>query len=770
MNKQIVDDFSTALLNMGLEHIYVLEAGLMDDYPFLDGVYLGFSDGSFSGFWGWEPDPDWDSTTRPWYIDAVAARGATVITKPYVSRATEGLVTAVARDLGDVNGLNVVMATDIHLWYIMDLIGQIDVVGGGYMFLIAETGEILTHPEPTLLPTLYEFHNISAIIGYAELLDRFIAGEDVIRHVNYYGVPSYFISHVLSAVGWRLITVIPAVAVSAPLWRTLWAVMLTIVLVLAVVMTFSFIFLKRTFVNPLEVREELLSIGYQAAKTLLKPDASDGMDTLMQGAEIIGNFLGVDRAQIWNRDTIDGELVYILKYEWVSELGSKKKDYPVGFYFPYSAASDWFDEITQEKKINCLVSDLHPAIKESYKDYGVLSTAIVPIFIEGELFGFFSVQDYKREYVFNSYEMELIESASLMLNSVFNRLEQDANLVYRQKLLQTVNQVALALLSVENDWEIEDALADSMKMMGQCINADGIHLLRCGMESDGIVMKLASKWISEIGQQTPQVELNGRLPLGVFHAFEEILFNGQSINGAVANLPAPEQNFLNPEGTMKSIAILPLFMNGELWGFLSMDDCVNERTLSENEMAIMHSAGLMLVNVFSRFAQKELAFTDALTGVRNRRYFEETAERELQNCIKDEREFAVIMTDIDHFKSVNDRFGHTVGDEVLKIFTARIKHILKQNTLFARYGGEEFVIVLSDTSHEDAMHIAWRLNKAVQDSLFQTDDLEIKVSASFGVATKTSGCKTLLEIVGNADKALYQAKKSGRNTVIGFSA
>jgi len=55
MNKQIVDDFSTALLNMGLEHIYVLEAGLMDDYPFLDGVFLGFSDGSFSGFWGWDP-------------------------------------------------------------------------------------------------------------------------------------------------------------------------------------------------------------------------------------------------------------------------------------------------------------------------------------------------------------------------------------------------------------------------------------------------------------------------------------------------------------------------------------------------------------------------------------------------------------------------------------------------------------------------------------------------------------------------------------------
>jgi len=325
------------------------------------------------------------------------------------------------------------------------------------------------------------------------------------------------------------------------------------------------------------------------------------------------------------------------------------------------------------------------------------------------------------------------------------------------------------LLSIENNHEIEGALGRSMEMLGQCMDADGIHLLRCGAEPDGITMNLVSNWISEIGQQTTQVDLNVKLPPGVFLAFEELLFNGKSINGPVANLPALEQSFLNPEGTIKSIAIIPLFMNGKLWGFLSVYDCVKERTLSENEMGIMQSAGLMLISVFGRFVQKELASTDALTGVRNRRYFEETAERELQSCIKGGRNFSVIMTDIDHFKSVNDRYGHGVGDEALKIFAARISHALKQGTLLARYGGEEFVIVLPGANREEALKTAWRLNKTIQDSPFRADGLEINVTASFGVAAKTAECNTLLEIVNNADKALYQAKKSGRNIVIGFS-
>ena len=221
---------------------------------------------------------------------------------------------------------------------------------------------------------------------------------------------------------------------------------------------------------------------------------------------------------------------------------------------------------------------------------------------------------------------------------------------------------------------------------------------------------------------------------------------------------------------MISIVILPLFLDGEFIGFFSIDDCRRERVFTNDEMDMFASAGLMFTNVFNRNAQRELAFTDALTGIGNRRCLMENAEEELRNCIEKNMDFAIIMIDIDHFKSINDRYGHAIGDTVLKILTSRICHALKHDTLVTRYGGEEFVITLSDVNHETAVKTAWRVQKTIEASAFRIEGLEINVTASFGVASKTSDCTTLSDIIDKADKALYQAKRTGRNTVIDYKS
>ncbi|MCL2605444.1 MAG: GGDEF domain-containing protein [Defluviitaleaceae bacterium] len=168
-----------------------------------------------------------------------------------------------------------------------------------------------------------------------------------------------------------------------------------------------------------------------------------------------------------------------------------------------------------------------------------------------------------------------------------------------------------------------------------------------------------------------------------------------------------------------------------------------------------------------RIARKA-ATTDALTGVRNRRYFVDKAERELANCIRNGRDFSFIIADIDRFKSINDRFGHIVGDEVLKIFTSRVRHVLKQETVIARYGGEEFVIIMPGVGYENALKTAQRVSRVVSNSPFYINDMEIEVTASFGVASKTDDIKELAEIINSADKAMYRAKEAGRNRVMGF--
>jgi diguanylate cyclase (GGDEF)-like protein len=142
----------------------------------------------------------------------------------------------------------------------------------------------------------------------------------------------------------------------------------------------------------------------------------------------------------------------------------------------------------------------------------------------------------------------------------------------------------------------------------------------------------------------------------------------------------------------------------------------------------------------------------------------DTASVVLDNCIKNNRDFAVIMLDLDHFKKINDTHGHAIGDEVLKITVSRVKNVLKKDTLMARYGGEEFIILIADETKEDVLNIAWRIQKSLTADPFAIDDLSLAVTASLGIASRNN-LKNLQEIINNSDKALYRAKDAGRNAV-----
>ena len=163
-----------------------------------------------------------------------------------------------------------------------------------------------------------------------------------------------------------------------------------------------------------------------------------------------------------------------------------------------------------------------------------------------------------------------------------------------------------------------------------------------------------------------------------------------------------------------------------------------------------------------------MAYTDPLTGAYNRRYFMETGEKELSRCLCDKTPFSMLLIDIDHFKSVNDNFGHNVGDEVLKILVTRTRNALKKGTVLARYGGEEFAVILPEANSSGAESFAWGINRAISTYPFTIDSLKLNITVSVGICSLTDE-KTLADIIDNADKALYTAKESGRNTVISYN-
>ncbi|WP_419785980.1 PAS domain S-box protein [Pseudodesulfovibrio sp.] len=160
---------------------------------------------------------------------------------------------------------------------------------------------------------------------------------------------------------------------------------------------------------------------------------------------------------------------------------------------------------------------------------------------------------------------------------------------------------------------------------------------------------------------------------------------------------------------------------------------------------------------------RELATTDALTGLDNRRWFMEQAMAEFSRSRRYNRALAMLMLDIDHFKNVNDTHGHDVGDQVLSSLAGIVVGALREADILGRLGGEEFGVLLPETSREAALDVAERVRKAVESTIMRTSAGEIRITISIGVAVmneKTTSVETLLK---DADVALYQAKENGRN-------
>jgi diguanylate cyclase (GGDEF)-like protein len=167
---------------------------------------------------------------------------------------------------------------------------------------------------------------------------------------------------------------------------------------------------------------------------------------------------------------------------------------------------------------------------------------------------------------------------------------------------------------------------------------------------------------------------------------------------------------------------------------------------------------------FRRWRRRQ-STRDALTGLYNRRYLEETLGRELILAERHGQPVSVIMADLDHFKAVNDRYGHLGGDEVLRVFGDLMKRQVRGSDIYCRYGGEEFLLVLPHMSTENAIERAEQLRSAMAAAPVPYGDSAIAVTASFGVATFPRDGRTGDELIAAADSALYLAKETGRNRV-----
>ena len=166
----------------------------------------------------------------------------------------------------------------------------------------------------------------------------------------------------------------------------------------------------------------------------------------------------------------------------------------------------------------------------------------------------------------------------------------------------------------------------------------------------------------------------------------------------------------------------------------------------------------------------EMAVTDGLTGLHNRRYLDSHLQTLFDRAVARRRPLSLMITDLDRFKSVNDTFGHDGGDEVLREFARRLRKNVRGIDLACRFGGEEFVVVMPDTEAAIAQKVAERVRAEIAELPFAIADKSAAVTVSVGVSSLKRGLDTVAELMKRADLALYEAKTGGRNRVVAKAA
>jgi diguanylate cyclase (GGDEF)-like protein len=219
---------------------------------------------------------------------------------------------------------------------------------------------------------------------------------------------------------------------------------------------------------------------------------------------------------------------------------------------------------------------------------------------------------------------------------------------------------------------------------------------------------------------------------------------------------------------------VPLFVSNRVMGSMQFF-LTGENGFHKEDAQLLWILSLVAENLLTReYANEGLlrfAFTDYLTGLRTRGYFEQQLELEFKRAERKQQKFALLMIDIDHFKILNDTFGHHVGDQLLRDVTSILQKDMREVDTVARYGGEEFVIILPETTETGAMFVAQRLRRAVdQAKFFAGSPHSIQhLTISIGVAVYDTDAQFKRDLIEFADAALYAAKHEGRNRVKSYS-
>lgn len=383
------------------------------------------------------------------------------------------------------------------------------------------------------------------------------------------------------------------------------------------------------------------------------------------------------------------------------------------------------------------------------------SELAIPLMVRDEVVGVLDCQSDKLDH-FDREKIELLtlfstQASIAIQNARLYTLERQ-----RARQLEAINTIAQQSTAV---MDLQELLVRVCSIIQQAFQVHHVSLLL--REEGDLVMR------AHHGTLTPCLSPGRRLS-GSQHPWSEVIGGNQTvIENNLSGVPDAARLFAESASRLS----IPLISFGQTLGILTLNSS-KPGAFHDNDLQSLESVADICANSIqnAHYVErvKQLAYLDGLTGIFNRRFFEMRINEEIERARRYGSGMAVIIADIDHFKRLNDEFGHLLGDEVLRQVSSIFHQQVRKIDVVCRYGGEEFAILLTQTNEHQALTIAEKLRRQVQQWQFPGVPRTITVSA--GVAAFPAHGRSRDDIVRAADRGLYAAKQDGRNRVCMITA
>ena len=567
-----------------------------------DGFFAYFEayGGLFFHSGGWVAQENYDPTGRPWYETAVEAGDKMASTPIYFgARTNEYVITFVRRIFSNEGEPLAVMCLNLPIGRIRNYVTNMHITKGGYGVLLNSNMEIVAHPSNEVIGQPAN----EASPGFSVITHELELGNDLFEREfeNYYNQWTVASTMRLDN-GWVLTLVTP----KAAYYKNLQDMTLIISALGAIFVAALIIFLIR-----IDLTKSKMDAHNFRQSTLLaemeKQHEADKRTQLILDATPLGT-------KLWDRNLniieCNQEALHLFcldkKEDFFNRFFELSPEYQPDGRLSKDKAAEFITKAFIEGR--CFFEWMHQKLNGE-----PIPTEITLVRIK-----------HKEDYVVAGYIRDLREYKQMMKN-----IEQ------RDSLLNTVNDTAVVLLSTENEDDMMVSIQKGMELLGIAVDLDRVQIWQ-NIMIDGILYFVHKyEWLSEIGKQKEPVPIGLKIPYKDKPEWESKFLRGEYINGPLRELPLEDQDLLKPY-EIKSVVIIPLFLNDRFWGFFSLDDCLKERTFSEEEINILRSGGLLIANAFLR--------NDMLQNIRSGAALLEDALKEAQEANAAKSKFLATMS------------------------------------------------------------------------------------------------------------------------------